>query len=310
MSIPKRQTQQARRHARVDGIPFVLPVNSEDSPALMAGFTCDGDAAQALLPGNELHAVRLPNGRGLFIVTVIDYRTTDIGRYVEYSIALACTMGAKPRGLIGSVLRMKHAGTGQYVWDLPVSSLISVKGGKGIWGMPKHQANLDFRVDEHSMSSQYDLDGKLCMRITVDRPHGPKIPLNKVAAVNWCQFRGMLMKSSIYFTDRAEVAVGPFAKAQLLIGDHPRMDPLRTLDMSSKALFTACLPHSKGVLDDHFESWFITSPKAIDSDERWGGDGLDSVHDLPNSTEWLDPPTASGRLASEGPPPERLEGTG
>ena len=71
------------------------------------------------------------------------------------------------------------------------------------------------------------------------------------------------MKSSIYFTDRAEVAVGPFAKAQLLIGDHPRMDPLRTLDMSSKALFTACLPHSNGVLDDHFESWFITSPTRL-----------------------------------------------
>jgi hypothetical protein len=76
------------------------------------------------------------------------------------------------------------------------------------------------------------------------------------------------------------------------------MDPLRTLDMSSKALFTACLPHSKGVLDDHFESWFITSPTAVDSSERWGGDDLGSVFGLPNSTEWLDPPSASGRLAT------------
>ena len=109
MSLPKRQNQQAGRFARVDGIPFTMPVNSEDSPALMAGFTCDGDAAQALLPGNELHAVRLPNGRGMLIVTVIDYRTTDIGRYVEYSIALACTMGAKRRGLISSVVRMNAA---------------------------------------------------------------------------------------------------------------------------------------------------------------------------------------------------------
>ena len=37
-------------------------------------------------------------------------------------------------------------GTGQYVFDLPVCSEISVKGGKGIWGMPKHQANLDFII--------------------------------------------------------------------------------------------------------------------------------------------------------------------
>ena len=296
MTLPKRQARLRDRHARVDGIPFVLPVNSDDSPALMAAFTCDGDAAQALLPGEELHAVRLPNGRGLFVVTVIDYRTTDIGRYVEYSIALACTMGAKRRSLLGSVVRMKHAGTGQYVWDLPVSSLVSVKGGKGIWGMPKHQANLDFVVDDHTMSSQYDLDGKLCMRITVDRPQGPKVPLRNVGAVNWCQFRGMLMKSSIYFSDRAEVAVGPWASAQLLIGDHPRMDPLRTLDLPSKPLFTACMPHSRGVLDDHFESWFLTSPEAIRDDDGHGGDPLDSVHGLPRSTDWLDPPSASGRL--------------
>ena len=40
-----------------------------------------------------------------------------------------------------------------------------MKGGKGIWGMPKHQANLDFRVDDRTMSSQYDLDGQLCLRI-------------------------------------------------------------------------------------------------------------------------------------------------
>ena len=56
----------------------------------MAAFTCDGDAAQALLPGEELHAVRLPNGRGLFVVTVIDYRTTDIGalRRVQHRAGL------------------------------------------------------------------------------------------------------------------------------------------------------------------------------------------------------------------------------
>ena len=90
--------------------------------------------------------MRLPNGRGLFVVTVIDYRTTDIGalRRVQHRAGLHAWA---PSGAAcsDSVVRMKHAGTGQYVWDLPVSSLVSVKGGKGIWGMPKHQANLDFR---------------------------------------------------------------------------------------------------------------------------------------------------------------------
>lgn len=295
MTLPRRLKRQSGRHALVDGIPFVLPVNSEDSPAMMVGFACDHRAAQDLLPGNELHAVRLPDGRALLVVTVIDYRTTDIGRYVEFSIALACTMGPQPSSLLSTLLFMRRRGTGQFVWDLPVSSLISVKGGKGIWGMPKHQANLDFRVDGREMSSQYDLEGQLCMRITVQRPVGLRIPLRNIGAVNWCAFRGMLMKSSIYFNDTAELAVGPWAKASLILGDHPRMDPLRRLDISPKPLFSACLPHSHGSLDDHFESWFLTS--ATPPDSRRPPEGLESVQGLPNDEGWLDPPSCDDRGA-------------
>lgn len=298
MRVPTRQRRQTGRHALVDGIPFELPVNSHDSPALMAGFSCDADAVARLLPGNELHPVRLPNGRGLFIVTVIDYRTTDIGAYVEYSIAFAVTKGERPNGLLRSVLMMGRSGTGQYVWDLPVSSLISVKGGKGIWGMPKHQANLDFRCDEREMSSQYDLNGQLCMRITVRRPKRVVVPLRNVGAVNWCAYRGMLMKSSIYFSDNAQVAVAPFAKAKLLIGGHPRMDPLRDLGISSYPVFTATLAHSHGILDDHFEAWFLTEDSPVAPGPADGEDTMRAVVDLPNSTDWLTPPDAAGRERS------------
>ena len=72
---------------------------------------------------------RLGGDRGLLIVTVVNYITTDIGNYIEFSIAIACRRGLS---------------VGQWVVDLPVSTEISVKGGKGIWGMPKHQANLAF----------------------------------------------------------------------------------------------------------------------------------------------------------------------
>jgi hypothetical protein len=292
MALPRRQDRLAGTHALVDGIPFTLPVNSLDSPALMAAFTVDADAAQALLAGQELQMVRLPRGRGLLVVTVIDYRTTDIGPYVEYSIALGVTHGERRKPLLPTVAMMKRSGTGQYVWDLPVSSKISTKGGRGIWGMPKHQANLDFKVSDGEMSSQYDLDGELCMRVTVQRPR-LKVPLKNFGAVNYCAFRGMLFKSSIYFSDRAEVAVGPFAKGQLLLGSHKRMDPLRDLDIADSPLFTATLPHSSGVLDDHYEAWFLTSKATPDPDEP--PEGLEHVYGLPNDESWLAPPSASGR---------------
>lgn len=293
MSLPKRQQRLAGHYALADGIPFTVPVDSIDCPVLLAGFTVDASAAAELIPGEELHLVRLPGGRALLLVTVIDYRTTDIGAYVEFSIALACTRGHKPTPLIPTVLFQSWSKVGQYVWDLPVSSVVSVKGGKGIWGMPKHQANLDFRVDDKEMSSQYDLDGKLCMRITVQRSPKPKIKLTSFPAVNYCQFRGLLMKSTIYFSGEVEIGVGPFAHAQLLLGDHPRMDPLRKLDISSKPLVTLTLPHVSGALDDHFEGWLMTSKTPLDPEAA--PEGLESVVGLPNDTTWLDPPTAAGR---------------
>ena len=73
MGIPKRLNRQSGRHALVDGIPFALPVNSQDSPALMAAFPIDADKAAALMPGNELHPFRLWGNTGVFLVTVIDY---------------------------------------------------------------------------------------------------------------------------------------------------------------------------------------------------------------------------------------------
>ncbi|MDQ3980297.1 MAG: acetoacetate decarboxylase family protein [Actinomycetota bacterium] len=287
MTVPRRQRRLSGRRALVDGIPFTMPVNSEHSPALMAAFTIDADRSRALLPGNEIHPLRVTPRRGLLIVTVIDYRITDIGKYIEFSIAIACTHGTRPAPMLLPGLLQKTFRAGQFVIDLPVSSEISVKGGKGIWGMPKHRASLDFTITDDEVSSQYDLDGRLAMRIEIDRPRQLSVPL-RTAAVNYCGFRGLLQKSTIYFQGRTDLALFHKAGARLYLGDHPRMDALRDLDICSRPLFCGFLPDSRGVLDDHFESWFLTyEPSPATKPE-----GLESVVDLGLSDEWLDPPTS------------------
>ena len=156
-----------------------------------------------------MHPLRISGSRGLLVITVVNYEITDIGNYIEFSIAIACTHGGRPAPrLLPGLLRRRY-GTGQYVYDLPVSTEISVKGGKGIWGMPKHQANLDFVVSERVVSSQYDLDGQLAVRIEIDRPRFTRLPL-AASAVNYCAFRGMLMRSS------STSAVGPGSTSRSL----------------------------------------------------------------------------------------------
>ena len=130
--LPKRIKNYTNKFSLVDGIPFKLPVAAVNSPALMAIFPIDAEKAKDFLPAG-IHPLRLWNS-ALLIVTVIDYRETPIGKYVEYSIAIGCTHGEKPAPRLLPAIFMNWFKTGQYVVDLPVSSEVSVKGGKGIWG--------------------------------------------------------------------------------------------------------------------------------------------------------------------------------
>lgn len=287
MAVPERLLRQAGRYSLVDGMAFTMPINCEKSPALFAVFPVDAERARALLPGNEVHPLRLWK-KGLLVVSVIDYRVTDIGRYIEFSVAIACTHGATPAPRLIPALLTKRYGTGQFVLDLPVSTEISVKGGKGIWGMPKHQANLNYIVGERTVSSQYDLDGQLCMKIEIDRPGKARLPFSASAA-NYCQFRGMLMKSYVHFRGKVGIHVFRKGSARLTLGDHPRVRPLKELRIEPDPILVAFIPESNGLLDDYSESWFLSFPEP----PRTLPEGLESVVNLGLSQEWLAPPRAA-----------------
>jgi hypothetical protein len=284
--IPRRLTREESHYALVDGIPFTLPVRSQKMQALMAAFPVDPAAAQALLPDRDVRAARLWR-RALLVVTVVNYEETVIGKYIEYSIALACVhRDSNPPPLLPFLLRGYYQ-FGQYVYDLPVSTEISVKGGKGIWGMPKHQASLNFAAGHETVASQYDLDGQLAAHVEIAVPRRLHVPL-AVGVSNYCQFRGMLMKSTVYFKGRAGVAFARGAKGRFEIGDHPRLSPLKTVGMAAEPIFTVYFPDAHGVLDDHLESWFV----GLDRPPDHPPEGMESVIGLGVSQEWPPPPTA------------------
>ncbi|HYN45801.1 MAG TPA: acetoacetate decarboxylase family protein [Allosphingosinicella sp.] len=295
MGVPRRQRRLEGRHAYVDGIRYVMPVDSAEASATIAVFPCDWGAARKLIPDGDVHPFRLWS-KALLVVTVIDYRKTDIGSYIEYSLAIACTRGARPAPrLLPAIFRGAY-GTGQYVVDLPVSSEVSVKGGKGIWGMPKHKAALDYREGRKWLSAQYDLDGTMVTRLDVRRPASTPFPIS-LGAANYCTFRGMIYRSFIYFRGKMGLQLFRRGGARLVLGDHPRADWLRGLDCAQDALFAAYLPAVKGVLDDYFDCWFVTPPSRPDAPI---GEGLDTIYKLGNSEDWLPPPARDPHFDLDG----------
>ena len=109
-----------------------------------------------------------------------------------------------------------------------------------------------------------------------------------MAAANYCAFRGMLFKSSIYFTGRAAFSLFKKGSARLVLGDHPRVQPLKRLEIAADPIATAFIPEARGLLDDYCESWFL--PLARLPENR--PEGLESVIDLGLDEQWLSPPRA------------------
>jgi hypothetical protein len=108
--------------------------------------------------------------------------------------------------------------------------------------------------------------------------------------VNFCEFRGMLNKSSVYFEGKPYFALFPFARGSLTLGDQPRIAPLKQLNISKRPLMTVFYPDFGGALDDHSESWFLTSNEA----PQRKPEGLESVINLGQGQEWLPPPRREG----------------
>jgi Acetoacetate decarboxylase (ADC) len=301
MSFSPRIRWLNGRYANVDGIPFNMPVRTQTSPALFAAFAIDADQAAGLLPGQELHPVRIL-GHGLLIVAVVNYLDTTIGKYVEFCIGVLTTHGIGSAAPLPALAFRGHYGTGVYIYDLPVSTEISVKGGLGIWGMPKRQANLDYIVGAETVSTQYDLDGQLVVRLDIPRPRQTRLPMI-MNGIAYGDFRGMLYKSYVHLRGGTGVTLGG-RQAKLLIGDHPRAEPLKQLNIRPTALATGFTPVVDGVLDDHIETWYLTA----DSPPPVAPVGLRDVIDLSLSQKWLSPPDreSSDLLMAALSPSERV----
>jgi hypothetical protein len=90
------------------------------------------------------------------------------------------------------------------------------------------------------------------------------------------------------FSGKAGLSLFRKGAARLVIGDLPRVQALKSIGLQPDPVFTLYLPEVTGVLDDHFESWFVTSREP----PAHPPEGLESVVGLGESQQWLPPPSA------------------
>ena len=97
----------------------------------------------------------------------------------------------------------------------------------------------------------------------------------------------MLMRSDIFLDNKAGFNLFSKANARFVIGDHPRLQALKDLEIED-CMATVYLPSIHGILDDHIESWFLSSEQLPEI----APEGLESVVGLKLSEQWLPAPNA------------------
>jgi hypothetical protein len=118
-----------------------------------------------------------------------------------------------------------------------------------------------------------------------------------MAAANYCAFRGLLMKSSLNFKGKLGFHLFKKGSAKLILGDHPRVQPLKDLEIDPDPILAAFVPAATGVLDDHIESWFLSEPSL----PKVTPEGMESVVNLGLGQEWLAPPVPISDEVSAAP---------
>ena len=135
--------------------PVELPVRYHDGSLMGAFWLVEETKAAALLPDN-LEPLLLPGRNAAAGLFMMDYRNSTLGPYGEVGIGIQAVRKGTGATLIGylwdMVANVFHVDemlslfgqedSGLYVVTLPVTTQVSVAGGREVWGFPKYLAEM------------------------------------------------------------------------------------------------------------------------------------------------------------------------
>jgi len=186
---------------------------------------------RALLPDGLQPVQATPTRAAVTFLSVAYDRVggSDIEPYDEFGVlfpAVRADTGTPP-----SVAALTH-GVGGYVDFLPVTTEPARALGVDIWGYPKVVADITHREWGSTRHTAVTVDGERFVDLSVERPPTTEA---RLSATSYTTMDGQLLRERLTVDGRigAWPASGAFS---MTLGDHPRADRLRRLDVGDRAL--------------------------------------------------------------------------
>lgn len=216
----------ALEHFEVAGQRVALPVEVRTARSAAATFVVRHDAASRLMADTGLVPKRLPGGRALCIVAMVQYVDNDLGPYHEVAVSLA--VGA--RG---------GAPAGAYIHQLPVNGEFTCAAGRGIWGFPKWLADIDLTIDDRRAHCRLVHEGDLVLGLDISSRPLP-LPAKAMEMSAYAHLDGVTRRTP--FTSHPTGVRGGPLGARLVLGErHPLALELRSLGLPRRAAMSSVI---------------------------------------------------------------------
>ncbi len=211
---------------RVLGRDVALPVEVRQARSAAATFLVRHDAASRLLADTGLVPARLPGGRALCILAMVEYLDNDLGPYGEVAMCIG-------------VGKQDGVPAGAYIHQLPVDGEFTCAAGREIWGFPKWMADIDLDIGPRRARGRLSQDGELVLELEVSQRWLP-LPSKPADMSAYARLDGTTRRTP--FTSRATAVRGGPLGARLTVGTkHPMALELRALGLPKRAVMSTVI---------------------------------------------------------------------
>lgn len=201
-----------------------VPLHIAEAIGGIGVFTADADRIAEQLPGG-LVPVRLPGGRGLVVLMLVDYRDNPLGDYDEGIVGFA----VRPAGRGRRALR-----AGMWVQHMPVSQPFTREAGEVLWGYPKTVDDLSLTTGGGRAMLRWERDGLRILRLAVRT--GGRLSIPRVRAATYTLKDGVVHRTRLT-ASAATARIGLWG-ARAETGDHPVGCALEALGLRRRALLS------------------------------------------------------------------------
>jgi len=239
-----------------------LPVLFNNTRVRQLNYFIAPAKVEPLLKDTGLIPCRFFNGKCIVSLIFYDYRDATVGPYDEVTITILVrpAMLPDPKIYITNLLKKKGAswnGIGAYVLEMPVTIPQARAAGRELWGFPKFETKIPFRLEGNSFEFGVKDPDKDEWIVEVKGSRYPGIAMTGFDLVTLSNLRGKIWKT-ITDTDvkyrtcllkSVEVKVGKSDHGMARNIKALGLDTTRPFILQASDSFKSRLNHGKAVAD-------------------------------------------------------------